>query len=56
MVRKRQQIRKLTVTGKTATYYLTLPKDIIRDLGWKKGEKKIVYREAKKIIIKDWQP
>ncbi|MFC1703303.1 hypothetical protein ACFL1E_00775 [Candidatus Omnitrophota bacterium] len=49
-------IRKLTVTGKGKTYYLTLPKDIIRNLKWKKGEKKVVRQEGKRIIIEDWVP
>ncbi|MFC1646033.1 hypothetical protein ACFL2Y_02510 [Candidatus Omnitrophota bacterium] len=53
---KKENIRKLTVTGKTNTYYLTLPKDIVRNLKWKKGEKKIVRQEGTSIIIEDWKP
>jgi len=48
-------IRKLTVTGKGKTYYLTFPQDIIRELKWKKGEKKIISLEGKTITIKDWE-
>ena len=52
----RQTIRKLTVTGKTDTYYLTLPKDVVRNLKWKKGEKKLVRQEGERIVIEDWKP
>ena len=49
-----KDIRKLTITGKT-TYYVTLPQEMIRELGWRKGEKKVVKRQGKKIIIEDWK-
>ena len=52
---KNDNIRKLTVTGKTSTYYVTLPKDVIHDLKWKKGQKLIVEKKGKQIIIKDWE-
>jgi len=47
--------RKLTVTGNGKTYYLTLPLEIIRELKWKKGEKKNVMLEDKRIVIEDWK-
>ena len=47
--------RKLTVTGNGKTYYLTLPLEIIRELKWRKGEKKIVMLENKRIVIEDWK-
>ncbi|MFC1594625.1 hypothetical protein ACFL38_04790 [Candidatus Omnitrophota bacterium] len=50
-----EDVRKLTLTGKT-TYYVTIPQRMIRGLGWKKAEKKIVRQEGKRIIIEDWQP
>jgi len=49
-------IKKLTVTGKGKTYYLTFPQEIIRSLNWRKGEKKIVRQDGKKITIEDWVP
>ena len=49
-------IRKLTVTGKTNSYYLILPKEIIKDMNWRKGEKKVISREGNRIIIEDWVP
>jgi bifunctional DNA-binding transcriptional regulator/antitoxin component of YhaV-PrlF toxin-antitoxin module len=53
---KKANIRKLTVTGPGRSYYLTLPKKIIKALKWKKGEKKVVVKEGKRIIIEDWKP
>ncbi|MBL7196955.1 MAG: AbrB/MazE/SpoVT family DNA-binding domain-containing protein [Candidatus Omnitrophica bacterium] len=49
-------IRKISAIGPGKTYYLTFPKEIIKQLNWKKGEKKIVRVEGNKIIIEDWQP
>ena len=48
-------VRKLTVTGESGTYYLTFPKEMIKALKWKKGEKKIVRREGERIVIEDWK-
>jgi bifunctional DNA-binding transcriptional regulator/antitoxin component of YhaV-PrlF toxin-antitoxin module len=52
----KEKIRKLTVTGAGRSYYIILPREIIKDLNWRKGEKKIVRQEGKKIIIEDWVP
>ena len=49
-----EDVRKLTLTGKT-TYYVTIPLSMIRTLGWKKGEKKIIHQEGKRIVIEDWK-
>ena len=47
-------VRKLTQTAGT-TYYVTLPRWMIKRLRWRKGEKKIVRLEGKKIVIEDWR-
>jgi len=49
-------VRKLTVTGPGKTYYLTLPRGMIKDLDWKKGEKKVISRKGKKVVVEDWRP
>jgi len=49
-----QDVRKLAVTAGT-TYYVTFPQEMIRQLGWKKGEKKLIRLEDDKIIISDWK-
>ena len=50
-----EDTRKLTLTGKT-TYYVTIPQEMIRELKWKKGEKKTIRQEGAKIVIADWKP
>ena len=45
-----QDVRKLGVIGGT-TYYMTIPQEMIRQLGWKKCEKKIIQLEDDKIVI-----
>lgn len=49
-----QDVRKLTVTGGT-TYYVTIPYEMIRQLGWKKGEKKVIKIDGEQVIIADWK-
>lgn len=47
--------RKLTKTGEY-TYYLTLPKAYIEELGWRNQQKVVVRLSGKKVIIEDWKP
>ena len=49
-------VRKLSVIGQSRTYYLTLPKEIIDELKWRKGQKLKVQMKGRSIIIKDWAP
>ena len=46
-------IRKLTKIGKKSIG-LTLPIEIIRELGWKERQKVVVKLARRRIIIKDW--
>jgi len=55
MPKNKENVRKVTTTGKTGTYYVTLPKEIMRHLSWRKGQKVIVERKGKKIVIRDWK-
>ena len=48
-------IRKLTVTGENRSYYVTIPKEIIKNLKWKKGERKVITQEGDQIMIRDWK-
>ena len=52
----KEKVRKLTITGPGRSYYIILPREIIKDLNWKKGEKKVVKQDGRKIIIEDWEP
>jgi len=46
-IRKIQKVRY--------SYYLTLPKEIIRNLDWKEKQKVIIKKSGKRIIIQDWK-
>ena len=48
-----KNVRKLTKTGR-GSYYVILPKDMIRDLSWSERQKLQVKRSGKRIIIEDW--
>ena len=50
----KQKVRKITKTGKY-TYYVTIPREYIAELGWRKKQKVAVRLEDKKIIIEDWK-
>ncbi len=49
-----QDVRKLSITAGT-TYYITFPQEMIRRLGWKKGQKKTIRLDANRIVIEDWE-
>ena len=56
MVKDKQKkiTRKLTVTGKY-TYYVTIPREYIEVLGWRRKQKLTLKLSGKKIIVEDWK-
>ena len=49
-----EPVRKLTrVAG--SSYYVTIPLDYIRELGWRERQKVVVKKRGKKLIIEDWE-
>lgn len=48
-----ESIRKIKKSGDS--YAITLPINIIRELGWKEKQKVVAKRKGKKIIIEDWE-
>ena len=50
----REKIRKITKAG-FYSYYVTIPKVMIEELGWRERQKVVVDRRGKKIVIKDWK-
>ena len=52
--KKDEAVRKITKTG-VYTYYVTIPREYIAELGWRKKQKVAVRLEGKKIIIEDWK-
>ncbi|NMC87268.1 MAG: hypothetical protein GYA69_02330 [Candidatus Moranbacteria bacterium] len=49
-----KNIRKLTKIGKHSIG-LTLPIEVVRELGWRERQKVSVKVERRKIIISDWR-
>lgn len=48
-----KSIRK--VYKKSGSYAVTIPIEIIRELGIREGQKLVIKRKASKIIISDWK-
>lgn len=48
-------VRNLQKTAGGSTYIVSLPIDIIRELGWKSKQKLVVKKYGDGIIIKDWK-
>ena len=51
---KTEPVRKITKTG-TYTYYVTIPKAMIDELGWKERQKVVVEKSGETVIIRDWK-
>ncbi len=50
------EVRKLQRTGEGgASYSVTLPRDMIAELGWQKKQKVVITRRGQELIIKDWK-
>jgi NMD protein affecting ribosome stability and mRNA decay len=46
--------RKLTRVGKV-TLSVTIPRDLIVELGWKENQKVVVKKRGKGVVIEDWK-
>lgn len=50
------EMRKLQRTGEDGeSYMITLPKELVESLGWRKGQKLTVHKYGKKLIVQDWE-
>ena len=50
-----ENVRKLQVTGAGGeSYMITLPKGLVKQLGWREGQKLTVHARGQELIIKDW--
>ena len=47
-------IRKLTRVGLTSLC-VTIPMEYINDLKWRHGQKVVVNKQGKKIVVQDWK-
>jgi hypothetical protein len=48
-----QQVRNLT-QNRTGTYSISLPIELIRALKWQQGQKVVVSKRGKNLVIEDW--
>lgn len=50
-----ENVRKLQRTGQNGqSYTVTLPKELITELGWQKKQKVVVKKQGNKLVIQDW--
>ena len=49
-----RNIRKLTRIG-NKSIGVTLPIDFVHKLGWRKGQKVVIKKTGKRLIISDWE-
>ncbi len=47
-------VRKLSKTGSNS-YYVVIPKELIKDLHWQERQKLKIKKSGKRIIIEDWE-
>ena len=48
-----EKMRKLSRTG-GYTYYITIPKTYIDDLGWRERQLLVVKKRGQGLVIEDW--
>ena len=51
---KDKNVRKITRVGKTSLS-VTLPKEFVKDLGWREKQKVVVKKVRGGLLIKDWK-
>ena len=47
-------IRNIVKNGRES-YYTNIPKDIMRELGWRERQKLVIRRSGAKVVIEDWK-
>jgi antitoxin component of MazEF toxin-antitoxin module len=53
---KEKNIRKLTRMGREGSSLgMTIPKELITELGWRERQKVTVKKVGKKLIVEDWK-
>jgi len=49
-----KNIRKITKVGGTS-YAITIPIEMMRELGWRERQRVVVEKKGDRITIKDWE-
>ena len=50
-----EDVRKIGKVGRYS-YAITIPKEIIRELGWRSRQRVVVGLQDDTIVIRDWKP
>jgi antitoxin component of MazEF toxin-antitoxin module len=51
-----EEIRKIQTTGENGgSYMITLPKELVEQLGWRKDQKVSVHKRGQELTIKDYE-
>jgi len=52
--KKEKEVRKVIKNGR-GSYYINIPKDIVKELHLRERQKLVVERKGKSIVITDWK-
>ena len=52
-MKNKNHIRKIVKNGRES-YYINIPKEIIKALKWQEKQKLVISQSGEKLIIKDW--
>lgn len=50
-----RNIRKITKMAGGASFGITLPIEMVRELGWRERQKVVVKKSGSKLVIEDWE-
>jgi len=50
-----RNIRKITKMAGGASFGITLPIEMVRELGWRERQKVVVKKSGSKLTIEDWK-
>ena len=50
-----EDVRKLGKVGKYS-YCVTIPREIIRELGWRNRQRVVVGLQGDTVVVRDWKP
>ena len=49
-----KHIRNIVKNGRDS-YYVNIPKEVMRELGWRERQKLVIRRSGAKVVIEDWK-
>jgi bifunctional DNA-binding transcriptional regulator/antitoxin component of YhaV-PrlF toxin-antitoxin module len=49
-----KETRKIVKNGRDS-YYINIPKDLMRELGWRERQKLTIRRVSNRLVVEDWK-